>query len=407
MMEYGIFSGKPANYIQSTLHTPSSSGSSVNHGSTIADSDIQSNYHIYSLNWSPNQITFLLDGVAYYTYNPSVKNASTWPFDKEQYLLLNIAMGGVAGAVPANFLETAMQIDYVRVYQNTAPDTESPTLFTAKTGNISNNSIELLLNATDNLGTLNYKISYNGIENNITGASGVDKSVIINNLAPNTTYNFVVSASDSAGNSAANSPLSISAKTTNSTSTDCAGTSAVASQGSFSIGYNYQFQTIGNDVKFTFKLLDTDKSGVVAYLFRENPFQETPMNALGNNTFTQTVSNQTLYSTISYAVKFAFAGGLSVTKYYQYVVGSNCVLGTSELFYKGAKIYPNPVKNVLHIDLESAENDITLADQSGKVILNKKAGRSFTVDLASYPAGLYYLTVKNLNKTETLKVIKE
>ena len=122
MMEHGIFGGKPTNYIQSTLHTPSSHGASVNNGGTIVTSDLQSNYHIYSMNWSPNQISFLIDGIIYYTYNPSVKNAQTWPFDKEQYLLLNIAMGGTAGPISSTFSQTSMQIDYVRIYQNTAPD---------------------------------------------------------------------------------------------------------------------------------------------------------------------------------------------------------------------------------------------------------------------------------------------
>ena len=112
--------------------------------------DLVNNFHVYSMNWSPFQITFLLDGVAYYTYNPAVKNASTWPFDAEQYLLLNIAMGGVAGTIPASFTEASMEIDYVRVYQNTVVDAESPTNFTASLGNVTSSSVALLLNATDN-----------------------------------------------------------------------------------------------------------------------------------------------------------------------------------------------------------------------------------------------------------------
>ena len=76
------------------------------------------NFHIYSMNWSPNQITFMIDGNPYYTYKPSSKNTSTWPFDKDQFLLLNIAMGGYAGTPDANFKQGSMVIDYVRVYQN-------------------------------------------------------------------------------------------------------------------------------------------------------------------------------------------------------------------------------------------------------------------------------------------------
>ena len=36
-----------------------------------------------------------------------------------RYLLLNIAMGGVSGAIDPNFVESNMVIDYVRVFQNT------------------------------------------------------------------------------------------------------------------------------------------------------------------------------------------------------------------------------------------------------------------------------------------------
>lgn len=407
MMEYGIFGGQPANYIQSTLHTPSSFGNSVNHGSTLADSDIQSNWHIYSMNWSPNQITFLLDGKEYYTYNPSVKNDQTWPFDKEQYLLLNIAMGGVAGAIPLDFTDATMQIDYVKVYQNTAPDIEAPSLFTAKIGNIDNNSIELLLNATDNYGVLNYKISYNGIDMNATGASGIDKSVVFNNLAKNTNYTFSIAVADNAGNYAANSPETINAKTTNVANSDCGGTSSDASQGSFSLGYNYQFETIGTDVKITFKLLDTDKSDVVAYLWKETPFTETPMTSLGNNTFTKTITGQTPNSTISYAVKFAFAGGLSVTKYFSYVVGSDCSLNISEAPKTKINVYPNPVQDFLHLNLPNAVNTISLIDGSGRIILTKTCGNTAILDLSKYKRGIYYVLVRNPDKTLTIKILKK
>ena len=67
---------------------------------------------------------FLIDDVASYTYNPSVKNSFTWPFDDEQYLLLNVAMGGIAGTIDPNFSESNMVIDYVKVYQNSSFSTE-------------------------------------------------------------------------------------------------------------------------------------------------------------------------------------------------------------------------------------------------------------------------------------------
>ena len=114
IMEHGLHA---TNVVSSAIHTPSSSGATVN-TSTYPLADVANNYHVYSLNWSPNQITFLVDGVGYYTYNPATKNASTWPFDLEQFLLLNVAMGGIGGTIDPNFTQSPMVIDYVRVYQN-------------------------------------------------------------------------------------------------------------------------------------------------------------------------------------------------------------------------------------------------------------------------------------------------
>ena len=114
IMEHGLGA---VNHTSSALHTPSSFGNTINTASQVI-SDVTNNYHIFSVNWSPNQITFLVDGVGFYTYNPAVKDANTWPFDLEQYLILNIAMGGISGSISPSFTQSPMVIDYVRVYQN-------------------------------------------------------------------------------------------------------------------------------------------------------------------------------------------------------------------------------------------------------------------------------------------------
>jgi len=116
IMEHGIFPTKDINYINSALHTTCCNGGNPNQGGTIA-SDLANQFHVYSMNWSPNQITFLLDSVAFYTYNPINKDASTWPFFEDQFILLNVAMGGLAGNIDPGFTESAMLIDYVKVYQ--------------------------------------------------------------------------------------------------------------------------------------------------------------------------------------------------------------------------------------------------------------------------------------------------
>ncbi|MCT4603629.1 MAG: family 16 glycosylhydrolase [Marinifilum sp.] len=109
--------GNDPGHIQSALHTPSSSGATVNMKSTTV-ADASDEFHVYSVNWSENQISFLIDDEIYYTYAPDNKNADNWPYDADQFLIMNVAMGGTLGGVidPA-FVESSMEIDYVRVYQ--------------------------------------------------------------------------------------------------------------------------------------------------------------------------------------------------------------------------------------------------------------------------------------------------
>ncbi len=115
IMEHGLGA---TNHVSSALHTPSSFGATINFQSYVLN-DVANEFHVYSVNWSPDQITFLIDDVGFYTYNPAIKDDSTWPFYEDQYLLLNIAMGGIAGTIDFDFVQSNMVIDYVRVYQNT------------------------------------------------------------------------------------------------------------------------------------------------------------------------------------------------------------------------------------------------------------------------------------------------
>lgn len=406
IMEHGITRSQPINYIQSAMHTPSSYGNTKDIGGVEASSAIDSNYHIYSMNWSPNQISFLLDNVIYYTYNPSVKDASTWPFDKEQYLLLNIAMGGVAGPITSNFTKTSMVIDYVRVYQNTIIDTQAPTAFTATIGTKTGTTVELLLNASDNSGTVNYTVDYGFGTNYTSFSSGVTKSVIIQGLSPNTDYSFAVSAKDASGNAYLNNPIILKATTTENTTSECAGTSSDASQNSFSVGYKYAFQTTGTDVKITFELLDKDKAGVVAYLWKQSPFSESQMSNVSGTIFTKTITGQTVGSTINYAVKFAYAGGLSVTKYFSYVVGSNCTLGTEVPLEFTQLYYPNPVEYKLNLQLSDDTNHIVLTNILGQKLLEDTVKSSHSLDMSTFKSGIYFLKVDNSHGIQNFKILK-
>jgi beta-glucanase (GH16 family) len=105
--------GDNQNFVQSAMHTPSSFGNTINKGGRVI-STASTAFHVYSLEWGPDKMDFAVDGIIHYTYKPSVFNNSTWPFNAAQYLILNIA---IQPNIAANFTQGAMDIDYVRIYQ--------------------------------------------------------------------------------------------------------------------------------------------------------------------------------------------------------------------------------------------------------------------------------------------------
>ncbi len=115
--------GTNQNYVQSAMHTPSSFGATVNHGGQFIET-ASTDFHTYELVWTEEKMKFSVDGVTHYTYNPDIKNSDTWPYTSEQYLLLNIA---IQSQIDPNFTESAMVLDYVRVYQQGGVSSANPT----------------------------------------------------------------------------------------------------------------------------------------------------------------------------------------------------------------------------------------------------------------------------------------
>ncbi len=145
--------GTNQNYVQSAMHTPSSYGGTVNHGGQTI-STASSEFHVYALEWSSEKMVFSVDDVVHYTYNPEIKDASTWPFDENQYLLLNIA---IQPSIDPSFTQSAMEIDYVRVYQESELSVSEV-----------DNSEKVLLFPNPVADTLNIKVSSNLIGANAT-----------------------------------------------------------------------------------------------------------------------------------------------------------------------------------------------------------------------------------------------
>lgn len=109
--------GNRQGIVSSAMHTPSSFGNTINHGDQYL-SNVSTAFHIYTLEWTNKEMIFKVDDKEHYRYNPSNKNSSTWPYDANQFLILNVAMGGTfGGTIDPSFTSSTMEIDYVRVYQ--------------------------------------------------------------------------------------------------------------------------------------------------------------------------------------------------------------------------------------------------------------------------------------------------
>ncbi len=181
----------------------------------------------------------------------------------------------------------------------------------------------------------------------------------------------------------------------------CSGTLTQALEGSFTTGYIYTFETVGNTVTITFELLD-NRSGVIAYLWNRTPFSEQSMTSVGNKKFSITRGGLEAGAVIEVACKFAFAGGLAVTRYITYTVGTQCGgVNTDKLEANllAPAIYPNPVNDKLFIRFAGNVErnfDLSIIDINGKIIQHQLLVDETTeIDTSRLGAGIYFIHFKN------------
>jgi beta-glucanase (GH16 family) len=99
--------------VQSTVHHPDNYGEGDTN-ITNEYTDITENFHIYSLVWTKQALTFYVDDKPHHI----VGNSCALPFNWNQFIILNVAMGGtMGGEIASNFVSDSMEIEYVRIYQ--------------------------------------------------------------------------------------------------------------------------------------------------------------------------------------------------------------------------------------------------------------------------------------------------
>jgi len=91
-----------------------------NHHTSVIDvENMNEEFHLYAVEWTPEYIKAFVDDQEYFHYDDT-SDSLTWPFDEPQNIILNLAMGGGwGGAMGMDESVTSQQIvvDYVRVYE--------------------------------------------------------------------------------------------------------------------------------------------------------------------------------------------------------------------------------------------------------------------------------------------------
>jgi beta-glucanase (GH16 family) len=92
------------------------------HTSSITIKDTSTEFHIYSMDWTPDYIIGYVDGVEYFSLYKNKIDPKYWHFDDGMFLIINLAVGGswggYEGVDKAGYPQSIL-VDYVRVYEYT------------------------------------------------------------------------------------------------------------------------------------------------------------------------------------------------------------------------------------------------------------------------------------------------
>ncbi|BFM43191.1 hypothetical protein CFS9_18320 [Flavobacterium sp. CFS9] len=144
---------------------------------------------------------------------------------------------------------------------------------------------------------------------------------------------------------------------------------------------------------------------LIAYSFQKNAFQKTIIHNLGN---ASSLSRDVTLGDLNKDHKLDIA-----TSYY-FIGKASFFINTSTLSIEDVtdsnnneiRIYPNPTSDKISWDSD-VNYDITIYDQSGKTVFNKKNYSTSSLDLNFLNTGIYIMKFKNDNQSITKKIIKK
>ena len=115
--------GREPATVHGTIHGPGYSGAhGIGAPYSLPSGRFADDYHVFAIEWEPNQIRFYVDDHLYETRTPAdLPPGTKWVYDHPFYILLNCAVGGRWPGNPdaTSTFPQKMLIDYVRVYKKT------------------------------------------------------------------------------------------------------------------------------------------------------------------------------------------------------------------------------------------------------------------------------------------------
>lgn len=118
IMEY---IGQQPSQVFGTLHYGNPNQIYSSSSTSLTSGTFNDDFHTFGIEWEPNQIRWLLDGVQYACKSNWISSAAGYPapFDKPFHMLLNLAVGGNLPGPPdgSTVFPQSYVIDWVRVWQ--------------------------------------------------------------------------------------------------------------------------------------------------------------------------------------------------------------------------------------------------------------------------------------------------
>ena len=113
--------GREPSIVHGTIHGPGYSGANGIGGThALAAGSFANDYHLFAVEWQPNEIRWFVDDTQYRRTTPAdLPAGAAWVFEHPFFMLLNVAVGGAWPGDPdaSTTLPQRMLVDYVRIYR--------------------------------------------------------------------------------------------------------------------------------------------------------------------------------------------------------------------------------------------------------------------------------------------------